>query len=56
MGNFISNKAFRDSFNDWNSDTLSFDVVAKLNFFHKIQTHFSIESIPKEFPITALGN
>jgi hypothetical protein len=56
MGNFISTKAFRDSFNDWNSETLSFDDVVKLNFFCKIQRLFAIESIPKEFPITTLGN
>jgi hypothetical protein len=56
MGKFILNRAFRDSFNDWNSETLSFDVVAKLNFFHLILRHFSIELIPKELLITALGN
>jgi hypothetical protein len=56
MGNFISTKAFRDSFNDWNSETLSFDVVAKLNFFRKIQRHFSIESIRKELLMIARGN
>jgi hypothetical protein len=56
MGNFISTKAFRDSFNDWNSESLSFDVVAKLNFFRKIQRHFSIESIPREALMTAQGN
>jgi hypothetical protein len=56
MGNFILNRAFKDSFNDWNLETFSFDVVAKLNFFRKIQRHFSIESIPKEPPMTALGN